>query len=154
MRLMTSPDLNNDSVMAGLVPRLSGSGLTYSEAHLSLILSDLRRRMEQIVYWSAMHKVGADQSCKHEWACNNLLGCLSEAQQKKGNQRDGDLDPHRMLGGADKPSDLQGLLDPPKEQFNGPTSTIQISNVLRAGVQVVRQDAQHLSLVGRDPYLA
>src|SRR6202008_3589104 len=47
----------------------------------------------------------------------------------------------------------EGLLDPAEEQLDGPTSAVEISDLLCAGIEVVRQDAQYLSGIGRDPHL-
>ena len=88
--------------MPGLVPRLSGLNLAYAEAHLSLILDDLWRRMEQVVEGSAMHEVATNQSGKDGLTWNRFLGGLGKAQQQESDQRDGNLDTHGILGGADK----------------------------------------------------
>src|SRR5436189_3661889 len=59
-----------------------------------------------------------------------------------------------MLVVTNKADTLEGLLDPSEKQFNRPTSAVEISDLLCAGIEVIRQDAQHLSRVGRDPHLA
>ena len=57
------------------------------------------------------------------------------------------------LRGANEARDFKDLFDPSKEQLDGPTSAVEISDLLGAGIEVIRQDAQHLSSIGRDPHL-
>src|ERR1700692_1886776 len=144
---------NSKRVMAGLVPRLSGLILAQSEAHLSLILNNVGRWMEQVIDGAAVDEVAADQSGEDDRTLNALLCGLSQAQQQEGDECDSNLDAYSILGGADEASDLEGLLDPAEDQLDSPTSAVEISDFLGAGIEVVRQDAQHLSGVGRDPHL-
>ena len=55
---------------------------------------ELRGRLgfEQAIEALAVHQVGADQAGEGEQAGDGLLRRLGQAQQQKGNQRDGDLD--------------------------------------------------------------
>jgi hypothetical protein len=43
-----------------------------------------------------------------------------QPQQQERDQRDGDLNAHRILGGPDEALDLQALLDPAEEQLDLP----------------------------------
>src|SRR6267142_4656940 len=144
----------SQNVLVRLDPRLSGLDLAYAEAHLSLILNDLGRWLEQIIDCSAVHEVGADQPGEDDRAWNGFLGGLGKAQQQEGDQCDRNLDAYGILGGADKASDLEGLLDPAEEQLNGPAAAIEIGEFLGAGIEIVRQDAQYLAGVVRDPNFA
>src|SRR3982074_3002466 len=103
--------------------------------------------MEQIIDRPAVHKVGADQSGEDDRALDFLSG-LGQAEQQEGDQCDSNLDTHGIFGGAYEPCDLEGLLDPAEEQFDGPTSAVEISDLLCAGIEVIRQDAQDLSGIG------
>src|ERR1700752_2661590 len=109
--------------------------------------------MEQAVYGAAVHEVGADQSGEDDRTLNALLCSLGQAQQQEGDESDSNLDAYGILGGADEASDLEGLLDPAEEQLDSPTSAVEIGDLLCAGIEFIRQDAQHLSSVGRDPSL-
>ena len=75
---------------------------------------------------------------------------LNEPEQQEGDERDGDLDAHGVLRGAEEVPHLEGLLDPAEEQFDGPTSLIEIGDLLGGGVEIVAQDAQHLAGLGLD----
>ena len=79
---------------------------------------------------------------------------MGQAQQQKGDECDRNLDADGVLGGADEAGDLEGLLDPAKEQFDGPAPTIKISDFLCAGIEIIRQDTQYGSAVGHDPHFA
>jgi hypothetical protein len=148
--------LENDSlsVMAGLDPRLSGLELAYGEAHLTLILDDWRWRIEEVVDWPAVHKVCPDQSGEDNWTGNGFLNGLGQAQEQESDQGDGNLDTYGILGSADKTGNSEGLLDPTEEQLDGPASTIEIGYFLGTGIEIVRQDAQHLSGFGHNADLA
>src|SRR5260370_38833575 len=106
--------------MAGTSPRLSGLDLAYAEAHLSLILNDLGRWLEQIIDCSAVHEVGADQPGEDDRAWNGFLGGLGKAQQQEGVQRDRNLDADANRGRAGKAEGLEGLLHPAGEHLNSP----------------------------------
>ena len=109
--------------------------------------------MEQIIDRAAVHEIGVDQSGKDERSLNAFLCGLGQTQQQEGDERDGNLDAYGILGGADEASDLEDLLDPTEEQLDGPTSAVEIGDLLCAGIEVIRQDTQHLSGVRRDPHL-
>src|SRR5204863_5107273 len=87
-------------------------------------------------------------------AGDGRLPRLSQPQQQKRNQRDGDLDAHGVFAGAEKAADLEGLLDPAKEQLDRPAAFVEIGDFLSRGVEIIRQDAQHLAAVELDANLA
>jgi hypothetical protein len=101
--------------MPDLVPRLSGSAGVPLQRHLSGIDEERRFGIEQAVERSAMHQIEANQTGEGEQAGNRLLPGLSQPQQQKGDQRDGDLDAHGILADAEKAADFEGLLDPSSE---------------------------------------
>ena len=94
--------------------------------------------MEQIIDGPAVHEIGADQSGKNDRACDGFLSGLSKAQQQERYQCDSNLDADSVLGGTDKPGDLKRLLDPPEEQFDRPTSAVEIGDLVCAGIEIVR----------------
>ena len=53
--------------------------------------------MEQMIDAPAVHEIGANQSCEDERTCNRFLSALSEAQQQKRYQCDGNLDADGVL---------------------------------------------------------
>src|ERR1700738_1069144 len=101
--------------------------------------------MERITDRPAVHKVGADQSGEGNLAFNICLSGLCQTQQQKGDEGDSDLDTYGILGAGYDPGDLGDLLAPGEEQFDGPTPAVEIGDFLCKGVEIVRQDAQHLS---------
>jgi hypothetical protein len=109
--------------------------------------------MEQVIDRPVVHEVGADQSGEDDRAWNIFEGGLRQAQQQESDERNGDLDAYGVLGGAYEPGDLEGLLDP-AEQLDGLAPAVEISDLLSAGIEVVRQDAQHGSAVDRNADLA
>src|SRR5260370_7341353 len=117
------------------------------------MLDDRGRWMEEIIDRAAVHEIGADQSGKDERSVNAFLWGLGQTQQQEGDERDGNLDAYGILGGANETSDLEDLLDPAEEQLDGPTSAVEIGDLLCAGIEVIRQDTQHLSGVRPDPHL-
>src|SRR5258708_34736098 len=110
--------------MPGTSPRLSGLDLAYAEAHLSLILNDLGRWLEQIIDYSAVHEVGADQPGEDDRAWNGFLGGLGKAQQQEGDQCDRNLDAYGILGGADNASDLERPRAPAEGQLTRPAASL------------------------------
>ncbi len=67
-----------------------------------------------------MHEGGADEASEGERAGDRRLGGLSQAEQQEGDEGGRDLDADGILGGAEKAGDLEGLLNPAKEQLNLP----------------------------------
>src|SRR5207245_3570189 len=78
--------------------------------------------------------------------------CASRSKRKAISA--GDLDAHGVLAGAEKAADLEGLLDPAKDQLDRPSARVEIGNLLGRGVEIVRQDAQHLAAIELDADLA
>ena len=118
----------------------------------------VERRMgidvQQAVEAFAVHQVGADEAGEGERALHGFLSGLGETEEQEGDQGDGDLDAHGILGTAEKAGDLEGLFDPAEEQFDCPTAFVEAGNLFGAGVEVVRQDAQHLARLDPDADLA
>ena len=79
---------------------------------------------------------------------------LGETQQQKGDQRDGDLDAHSVLRGAEKAADLEGLLDPAEEQLDRPAALVEIGDLLMAASRSFDEHAQHLAAIELDADLA
>ena len=107
-------------------------------------------RLEQGAQIAFVHQIGANEASKSEWAGHCLLGCLRQAQQQKGNQRDSDLNANGVLRGAEKTADFEGLLDPAEEQFDGPPPPVQIGDDPGRSRQVIGHDAQDLAAVDDD----
>jgi len=101
-----------------------------------------------------VHQVGGNQAGKGEWASHCLLRRLRQAQQLKGDQSDSNLNANRVFRGADKAGDFECLLDPAEEQFDGPSSLVQIGDDLGWSGQVIGHDPQDLAAVDDDPQLA
>src|SRR5262249_53492216 len=135
--------------MAGLVPQLSGSGSAPLESQL--IWTERRGSwgLEQAIDPATLHEIGADQAGEGELAVHGLLRGLCEPQQQKGDESDGDLDANSIVGGSEEASDFQGLLDPPKEQLDGPAALVEVSDLLRAGVEIIGENTQNLAAIGR-----
>ena len=79
----------------------------------------------------AMHKVAAHQPGELQRTGSGGLCRLGETEQQQGDQSSGDLDAHGVLGAAEEVSDPRGLLDPAKEQLDGPASLVEIGDLLR-----------------------
>lgn len=77
--------------MAGLVPRLSGSLTVYPQGQLIWVGFDWLQRLEEPVDQPPMHQICAYQAREFERACYGALRGLGHSQDKKGDQRDGDL---------------------------------------------------------------
>ena len=101
-----------------------------------------------------MHKIRLDEPGEGKRALDDFVGIVREAQQQKGYEGDRNLNANGVLGGAQKVADFQGLLDPSKEQLDGPSTFIQISDFLCAHGQIIGEDAQHLAGLDQDPNFA
>ena len=64
----------------------------------------------------AVHQIGAHQAGKAQRTGDRFLPGLRQAQQQKGDQRDGDLDLDGILAGPEEAGDAQHLLDPDERQ--------------------------------------
>src|SRR5437879_2890529 len=140
--------------MAGTRPRLSGLGWLPLDRQLSWVLRRRRFGIEEPVEASAMHQVDAHQAGESEWTGDAFLPGLGQPEQQKGDQCDGDLDTHGVFADAKKAGDFEDLLDPAEEQLDRPAALIEIGDLLSWGIQVVRQDAQHLAGIELDAHLA
>jgi len=87
---------------------------------LALILSDRGRWIEQAIDSASVHQVSAHEAGEGEQTLDGCLRCIGEAQQQKRDEGDGDLDADGIFGHAEEVLDLQGLLDPAKEQLDTP----------------------------------
>src|SRR5690242_7462434 len=112
--------------MPGLVPRLSGSRWTPLKLQLSWVAKRRGLGFEKAVELPAVHQVGAHQAGEGERARDSVLRRLRDAQQQEGDQRDRDLDLHRVFAGTEKAADLERLLDPAEEQLDRPTALVEI----------------------------
>ena len=101
-----------------------------------------------------VHDVGTDQPGEGERAHGDLAGVLDEAHEQIGDQSAGDLDAHGVLGSADEVLDLEGLLDPSEEEFDGPAALVEVGDLLGGGVEVVGDDAQGFAVFELDADLA
>jgi hypothetical protein len=70
-----------------------------------------------------MHEVGANEARERERAVGDFGCVMRQPQQKKGDERDGDLDANGVLRRTDEMLDPQGLLNPAKEQLDRPAAT-------------------------------
>src|SRR5260370_24730155 len=92
-----------------------------------------------------MHQVGSDQAGEGERAGHDPVGVVSQAQRQKGDQRDRDLNANGVFGSSQEMADLQGLFDPSKEQLDRPSTLVEVGDVLRACLDIIGEDAQHLA---------
>src|SRR5580700_2324165 len=141
-------------VMPGLDPRLSGLAEVPLERQLKRVEIWWRLSFEETIQTPAMHQIGADQSGEDERAVDDVLCRLGEAEQQKGNQRDGDLDAHGIFRGAEKAANFEHLLDPAEEQLDRPAPLVELGDLGSRSIEVVAKDAQHLAGVELDANLA
>src|SRR5688572_12305449 len=120
--------------MPWLDPRLSGLERVETEGELSCIADDDWRMVEEGIERSLVHEVGADQAGEGERACDRFGGGLGEAQDKEGDESDGDLNAHGVLGDPEEMPDLQGLLDPAEEQLDLPATPVERGDLIGRGV--------------------
>src|SRR5215471_14377556 len=88
------------------------------------------RRLEEGTDVSFVHEVGTDETGEGEWAGHGVLGGLSQSQDQESDEGDGDLSANGVLGGSEEAGDLEGLLDPAKEQLDGPSQFVEIGDFL------------------------
>src|ERR1041384_4939162 len=115
-----------------------------------LVFGRRRERFQKLVDGAALHQIDFDQACEGERAGYDLDGVVSQPQQQEGNQGDRDLNANRGFRGSEEVADLQGLLDPAKEQLDRPAPAVEIGNLLRAGLKIIGEDAQHLAGLDRN----
>jgi hypothetical protein len=109
---------------------------------------------DEAVDASSVHEVGTHEAGELEGAWNGLLVILSPAQEQEGDEGDGDLDAHGVLGGSEEVADFECLLDPAEEQLDGPTALVEVGDFLGRGLEVIAEDAQDFAGVGLDAHLA
>jgi hypothetical protein len=80
-----------------------------------------------------MDEIDAHETGEGEWALWDADSHLSEAQQEEGDQRNGDLNPHRVLSDAKEAANAQGLFDSAEEEFDSPATLIEIGDFLSGG---------------------
>src|SRR5688572_10052562 len=85
-----------------------------------------------------MHEVGADESNEFEEAMFYLGHLAQQVEEQEGDQRHRDLNADRVLGTAEEVSDLQHLLHQPEEQLDLPPPFVQVSDLLRRRIELVR----------------
>jgi len=141
-------------VKAGFEPRLSGLAEVPLDRQLGRVSRRCRLGFEETIERFSVHQVGAYEAGEMQRADDGFLGGLRQAQQQKGDQRDGDLDFDGIFAGAEEAGDPQGLLDPTEEQLDGPAALIELGDLRRRGVEIVGQDAQHFAGLGLDLYFA
>ena len=101
-----------------------------------------------------MQQVGSDEPCEGDGTFYDLVGVVSQPQQQEGDQRNRDLNANGIFRGSQEVADLQGLFDPAKEQLDGPSALVQVGDFLRARLQIIGEDAQHLAGLDDDLNLA
>src|SRR5206468_11202515 len=100
-----------------------------------------------------MHQIGAHESSGLKQGLFFLRHLGQHSQQQESDQRDGDLNANSIFGTTDKMGDFQGLLHHPEEQFDLPTSLVEVGDFLGGCVQIVGQNAQgSASLHGHDDF--
>src|SRR3981189_909111 len=110
--------------------------------------------LEQPPDWSSMHKICLYEPGEGERAFDNSVGIVRQAEQQEGYEGDRDLNADGVLGGPQEVADFQSLLDPSKEQLDGPSTLVQIGNFLCTRGQIVGEDAQHFAGLDHDLNLA
>src|SRR6202043_3080377 len=102
------------------------------------------RNMEELCNCAPMHQIGTDQAVGGEGALDDLVGVVGEAQQHKGDHGDRNLNANGILGDSEEVADFQRLFDPSEEQFDRPSTLVEVGDLLRFGGQVIGKDAQYL----------
>src|SRR5271170_6529880 len=85
---------NVETWMAGTSPRLSGSCCAPSQLELTRVDRVWWVGLTQARDIFSMHEIGAHESNQFEEAVFFLGNLLQRAQQEKGDERDGDLNPY------------------------------------------------------------
>src|ERR1700688_2493054 len=130
---------------AKIAAPLRRAGCMWSEIKSGLLLLRGRGSLEKFGDRAPMHQVGSDEAGESEWAGHDPVGVVSQAQQQEGDQRDCDLNANGVFGSSQEVTDLQGLFDPSKEQLDGPSTLVQVGDVLRACLDIIGEDAQYLA---------
>ncbi len=128
-------------------------GSRSAENRMSAVAAQSLRRLEKFGDGAPIHQVSSNEPCEGERACNDPVGIVGQAQQQEDDQRDRDLNPDGIFRCSEEVADLQGLLDPSKEQLDRPSTLVEVGDILRAGLQVIGEDAQHLAALVDDAAL-
>ena len=88
-----------------------------------------------------MHEIDAQESNEFERTMSTFRHHPQHMQEKKGDQRDSDLNAYRILGTAEEALDLQGLFHEPEEELDLPSPLVEISDFLRRRVEIIGENA-------------
>src|SRR5258708_8532414 len=143
--LCVSCRLQHGGVSTNIAAPLRRTGCMWSEVKSGLLWLGWWGSLEKFGDRAPMHQVGSDQAGEGERAGHDPVGVVSQAQQQKGDQRDRDLNANGVFGSSQEMADLQGLFDPSKEQLDRPSTLVEVGDVLRACLDVIGEDAQHLA---------
>src|SRR5258708_8005655 len=142
--------LQHGGVSANIAAPLRRTGCMWSEVKSGLLWLGWWGSLEKFGDRAPMHQVGSDQAGEGERAGHDPVGVVSQAQQQKGDQRDRDLNANGVFGSSQEMADLQGLFDPSKEQLDRPSTLVEVGDVLRACLDIIGEDAQHLAGLDHD----
>src|SRR5260370_18054017 len=142
--------LLHGSISTNISASLRRTGCVWSEVKSGLLWLGGWGGLEKFSDRAPMHQVGSDEAGEGEWACDDFIGVVSQTQEQKGGQRDRDLNANGVFGSSQEVADLQGLLDPSKEQLDGPSTLVQVGDVLRACLKIIGEDVQHLARLADD----
>src|ERR1700746_153868 len=106
--------------------------------------------LTQSIDRASVHEIDADEASELKRAADDALGGLSQAQEKKRNEGNGDLNADRVFADADEVGDPQGLLDPAKKQLDFPALLVKIGDVLSQRIEVVGHDAENFAGLDHD----
>ena len=109
---------------------------------MSWIANDGWGGIEEGIERSPVHEIDADEAGEGERAFDGFGGLLSEPQDEEGDEGDGDLNAHGVLGGPEEVADFEGLLDPAEEQLDLPAALVDLGDLLGGGVEIVGEDAR------------
>src|SRR5260370_32833921 len=137
--------LLHGSISTNISAPLRRTGCVWSEVKSGLLWLGGWGGLGKFNHRAPLHHVGSDEAGEGEWACDDFIGVVSQTQQQKGGQRDRDLNANGVFGSSQEVADLQGLLDPSKEQLDGPSTLVQVGDVLRACLKIIGEDVQHLA---------
>src|SRR6202158_4919006 len=133
--------LLHGSISTNISAPLRRTGFVWSEVKSGLLWLGGWGGLEKFSDRAPMHQVGSDEAGEGEWACDDFIGVMSQTQQLKGDQRDRDLNANGVFGSSQEVADFQGLLEPSKEQLDGPSTLVQVGDVLRACLKIIGEDA-------------
>ena len=85
----------------------------------------------------SVHEIGAHELNEFEEALRVFGNLLQGAQEKKGDQGDGDLDAQGVFRASDKFGDPERLLHHPEEQFDPPAAPVEVGDLVGGRVEIV-----------------